>query len=328
MSWQLNKRRRFLGLVCVLAVVAGVAALQAQIQRQTLYLMAYDKKGFAITDLKASELAFGEKLKDVEMPGTVVSLEPYQWPLKVTVLVDNGVGALGSTDAFNNLTQYRAGLKAFFKTLPPDLEVTLISTAPNPRYLVRPTTDEVQILKNVDLLVPENEAYGRFTESLDEYAERLDADFKRLTKEERQPYIPVVVAIGTTGIDGGRIEPTRVTKTIESLRKYGVWTNFIMVSAPASTQPENEGGTVLIAKTIQEQTGGQYHALAGASATRITSLLPELAQKIAARHLKQTLQYRVTLERPEGATGPLGPFSMKLSREGVSYLLSVNGIYP
>jgi len=327
MSWQLKKRWRFLGLACVLALAAGVAALHAQ-NKQTLYLLAFDKKGFAVTDIKAAELQFVEKIQEKETPGTVVSVEPYKWPLKVTVLVDNGVGGVGGTDGFDNLTQYRSGLKAFFKTLPPDVEVTLIATAPNPRYLVRPSTDEVQILKGVDLLSPENEAYGRFTEALEEYAARLDAEFKRLTTEERQPYIPVLVVIGTTGQDGGRIEPTRVTKMIESLRNYGTWTNFIMVSAPASTQPENEGGTVLIAKAVQETTGGSYFPLAGSSATRVTTLLPELAQKIAARHLKQTLQYRVTLERPEGATGPMGPFGIKLTREGVSYLISANGTYP
>jgi hypothetical protein len=328
------------GIACAAAavLVAGAATVLRAQQRFDIFLLAFDNKGFAVTDLKAEELQFREDDK----PGTVVRLDRYRWPVKVTVLVDNGrggvagvgtgslAGAGGTADcSSNNLVHYRNGLKKMFEALPTDVEVTLIATAPNPRYLVKPTADPVQIQKGVNLLVPDNEFVGRFTDSLTEYAQRLDIEFKQLTREERPPYLPVLVVVGSTAVDGSHIERDRAQRMLNSLRNYGVWTNFVMVSPCSRAAIDlDEGNTVLVAKAVQEATRGRYESIASGGTSRLATLLPEIGQQIASRHLKQMLQYRVTLERPAGATGNFGNTGISLAREGVQYLMSLDGTYP
>jgi hypothetical protein len=334
----LFRSRRGIACAAAIVIVGAAAAVLCAQQRFDIFILAYDSKGFAVTDLKADELHFREDDK----PGTVVRLDRFRWPVKVTVLVDNGRGGAagvgtgtnagdgGTSDCSStNIVHYRNGLKKLFETLPGDIEVTLIATAPNPRYLVRPTTDQVQIQKGVSLLVPDTEFIGRFVDSLSEYTQRLDLEFKQLTREERPPYVPVLVVIASSSLDGSQFELTRASRMMESLRNYGVATNFIMVS-PCSRAAVNldEGTPVLIAKKAQEITRGRYDAIAHAGTSRLASLLPEIGQQITARHLKQTLQYRVTLERPAGATGNFGNTGMSLSREGVQYVMSLDGTYP
>jgi len=337
MSPYFRSRRRIACAVAMVIVAATAAVLRAQ-QRFDIFLLAFDSKGFAVTDLKANELQFREDDK----LGTVVSLDRYRWPVKVTVLVDNGRGGAagvgtgtnagdgGTADcSSNNLVHYRNGLKRLFEALPNDVEVTLIATSPNPRYLVKPTSDQVQIQKGVSLLVPDYEFVGRFVDSLTEYTQRLDLEFKQLTREERPPYVPVLIVIASSSLDGSQFELTRASRMLESLRNYGVATNFIMVS-PCSRATVNldEGTPVLIAKKAQEVTRGRYDAIAHAGTSRLATLLPEIGQQIAARHLKQMLQYRVTLERPAGAIGNFGNTGISLSREGVQYVMSLDGSYP
>lgn len=334
MFWVLRKRSRLLCTICVFGVLAGAAILHAQ-RRIELYLLAFDNEGYPVVDLKATELQF----KEGETAGNVVSIERYRWPVKVTILVDNGTGGVSGTggagrptsdaSVYDNINQYRNGLKKFVEALPSDVAVSILTTAPAPRHLVKNSTDPVQIRKAVDLVAPDHESVGRFTDSLTEYSERLNVEFKGLTKEQRPPYLPVLVSIGSTGLDGSRVEIERVSKMIDSLRNFGVWTNFMMVSPSSmSANPENEGGTVLIAKAVQDATRGSYTPIASSATTRLTTLLPELARKIAIRHVKQTLQYRVVLERPETATGPLGNTQMSVSRAGVNYVMSLDGSYP
>ena len=339
------RRRRWLvgGLAIVVASVAATV-LRAQ-SRFDIFLLAFDDKGLAVIDLELKDFQFRESEKN----GTVVRVAPFQWPLKLTVLVDNGRGGVagvgtgvtsdnrvadgaqsspGPDCSVNNLVHYRNGLKKLFETLPRDVEVTLVATAPNPRYLVRPTTDQVQIQKGVSMLVPETEFAGRFTDSLTEYSARLDIEFKNLTREERPPYQPVLIVIGSTALDGSQIERDRAVKMINSLRNYGVVTHFIMVSPCSMSNDVDEGGPVLVAKATQEATRGRYDAIAAGSTTRLTTLLPEIGTRIASRHRKQILQYRLTLERPEGLTGPFANTEISLSRPGVQYIMSLDGTYP
>jgi len=330
-------RQRIVVASTVIAVVLGAAFMHAQARRFEFYLLPFTDTGGAVVDLKATDLHY----REANQEGNVVSVEPYKWPVKLTVLVDNGAGGAGGVGGagrdftstasfFDNTVHYRQGLKRLFETLPPDLEVTLIATAPNPRVIVKPTMDPVQIAKGTDLIVPDQEFLGRFTDSLTEYAERLDAEFKGLTREERPPYVPVLITVGSTGLDGSRIEKERTERMLNTLHKYGVQTYCIMLSPPVvSDVPENEGGTVLIAHLVKEVTNGRYDSIAASASSRLMSLLPEIGKKIAGRHLKQTFQYRVTVERPEGQTGTFSQDTgISLSRSGVRYLLSPDGSYP
>jgi hypothetical protein len=56
-------------------------------------------------------------------------------------------------------------------------------------------------------------------------------------------------------------------------------------------------------------------------------VLPKWGQELAGIHTKQTNQYRVVLERPAGATGPLNPanLDLRLNMANVNAAVSGNG---
>jgi len=302
-----------LSVLCL--VVSGVISLwSVAVHGQQLfqvYIAAMDAKGMPVTDLKPEDVL----MMEAGAAGRIVRLERFSWPVKVTVLVDNGPT---TQDA---LAHYRTGLRRFFDALPPDIEVSLIATAPNPRWLARRTMDPVQIRKGVDLLTSD-EGFARSNDAFVEYAERLDADFKNLSAEQPRPYLPVLLSIGSNGRDGSTVMRDPLMKMLNSLVRHRVMVNIAMLSIGGAAGL-NDGTHVFVAKAAQELTKGRYEALAASS--RLTTLLPEMGQQIAATHVKQTTQYRVTLERPAGASGPLRDLRISIGREGLKYIVTADG---
>ena len=309
-----------------IGIVAASVALHGQ-EQFAIYLFAVDQKGTPILELKTSDIT----IKEDAGPSTIVSISRFGWPLRVTVLVDNGPR---TGDA---LVHYRTGLKKFFAALPPNVRVSLIATAPNPRWLIRETTDKVQIEKGVNLITPD-EGLGRFSDSLIEYAERLDNEFSRVSAEQLPPYLPVLVSIATTHQDGSDVRRDSNLKMITSLVKHRVWTNMIMVSPSRSlTQPGglpvveyDEGQNAEIAKTVQEVTRGRYVPITGSGTSALSStILPQLAQDVSLRYIRQMTQHRIVMERPAGASGPMKNFALTLlNHPGAKIVVSTSGSMP
>jgi hypothetical protein len=318
-------RARAASLLSLVLVAASVALFGQE--QFAIYVFAVDRAGAPVLELNTSDLAIREDVG----PSNVVSVRRYGWPLKVTVLVDNGPR---TSDA---LVHYRTGLKKFFGGLPPDIPVSLIATAPNPRWLIRDTKDRLQIDKGLGLITPD-EGLGRFSDALVEYAERLDEEFGRVSTEQLPPYLPVLVSIATTNQDGSEVRRDSNIKMVTSLIKYRVWTNMIMVSpGRSSNEPgglpiveDGEGQNAQIAKTVQEVTRGRYFPMTASGTSALSStILPELAQQVALRYIKQMAQHRVVLERAEGAKGPMKNFALTLLHHpGAKIVFSTDGNMP
>jgi hypothetical protein len=318
-------------LTASVALCAGlaIAALAVYAQEQSaLYVFATDAEGIPILDLTAKDLSIREDKGE----STIVSVQRYGWPLKVTVLLDNGPGTA------EMLVHYRTGLQKFFKGLPPEVPVSLIATAPNPRWLVRETRDRVQIEKGVGLITPESADGGlaRFSDALIEYSRRLDEEFRNVSSEQLPPYLPVLVSISTTNQDGSHVQRETNLKMITSLRKHRVWTNFIVINpsrAPSFGDPltvtYDDGQVAEIAKVTQDATGGRYVPIGGSATSSLsTTLLPQLAADITLRYIKQMTQHRVVLARPEGASGPMKNFKLELKRPKAQLVVTTDGIIP
>ena len=309
-----------------IALVATVVALRAQ-EQASLFVFAVDRGGVPLLEIAPSDLAIQEDAGRA----SIVSVRRFGWPLKVTVLLDNGPR---TTDS---LVHYRTGLKRFFAGLPPNVPVSLIATAPNPRWLVREATDPVQIERAVNLITPD-EGLARFSDSLIEYAGRLDEEFRRVSKEQMPPYLPVLVSIATTHQDGSEVTRQANLKMLLSLRQHLVWTNMIMVSpVRLATSPgglpiidTDEGQNAEIAKAVQEVTRGRYMPVTGSGTSALMStILPELAQSISGRYIRQMTQHRVVLERAAGAKGPMRNVAVSLfGHEGAKLVISADGSMP
>jgi len=145
-------------------------------------------------------------------------------------------------------------------------------------------------------------------------------------------------SIANTHQDGSEVRRDANLKMVTSLRKHRVWTTMIMV-APGRVQTEpgglpvvgvDEGQNAQIAKTVQEVTRGRYVPITGSGTSGLTStILPELAQEIAVRYLRQMTQHRIVFERPEGAKGTMKNFSLALlNRPGARITVSTDGAMP
>lgn len=310
--------------------VAGLVTMGAAVQGQdpsVIYLLAIGGTGRPVLNLQASDIAIREDVG----PSTIIGVRRFGWPIRVTVLVDNGPR---TSDA---LVHFRTGLKKFFAGLPPGIPVSLIATAPNPRWLFRETTDRVQIEKGVNLITID-EGLGRFSDALIEYAGRLDEEFRKVEGPQLPPYLPVLVSIATTHQDGSRVLRESNLKMLTSLRQHRVWTTMIMMApGRALTEPggppvvdADEGQNAEIAKIVQEVTRGRYVPITGSGTSAlVSSILPELAQEIALRYIKQMTQYQITFERPADATGPMKNFSLSLrNHPGAKVVVSTDGAMP
>lgn len=322
------RRRRLFVPASVL--VASLLALGAAVfgqEQSAIYLLAIDRKGAPLLDLRASDIAIKEDVG----PSTIVSVRRFGWPLRVTVLVDNGPR---TSEA---LVHYRTGLTKFFAGLPPDVPVSLIATAPNPRWLFRETKDRVQIATGVNLITVD-EGLGRFSDALVEYAKRLDEEFRTVEPSQLPPYLPVLVSIATTHQDGSYVRRESNLKMVTSLRRHRVWTTMIMVApGRALTEPGglpvvgvDEGQNAEIAKTVQEVTRGRYVPITGSGTSALgSSILPGLAQEIALRYISQMTQHRIVFERPATANGPMKNFSLSLlNHPGAKIVVSTDGAMP
>ncbi|MGH9145607.1 MAG: VWA domain-containing protein [Vicinamibacterales bacterium] len=291
-----------------LCLVAWLAVtVQAQ-QTQQLFLSVLDPSGAPVTDLRQDEVTV---LED-GMKRETLKVEPVNWPIKLAVLVDNG--------AFANtgLVLLRNGLRAFFEKLPDGIEMSLVTLNPQPRAVVRPTTERQKLIQGVDLITPDSGA-ARFAEGLLEAVNRFDKD-----KSER---FPVIMVIGTDGAEGSSFRERDVERLSKTITENAVTVHIVMLSLAGDRASAASGSLqVQLGLALTEQTGGRYESIA--AATRLSTLLPEFGELIAKSHLRQSHQYRITYVRPAGAGVPSQGISATTAREGLVGILSLDGRVP
>jgi hypothetical protein len=298
-----------LGAAVILSAAIGGANLDAQ-TLPSIFVRLTDGAGAPVSDLRPEEIVVLED--GVER--ITVTVEPIDWPITLTVLVDN------SRSVTRALGQIREGLRGLFNALPGGLEVELLTTAPQPRFLVRRTTDQVALLDGIDLISPDSGA-AAFVDALVEASDRI--------VDNDAPHFPVVLMVATNGPDpslsGGidRKFQRLQRQTIDKPATYHV----IVWSAPGSTLGQVDGAVqTLVGSQMTTITSGRYEAIVATS--RFTTLLPEIGAQIAMSHARQSTQYRVSYLRPAGASPPEQGISAQVTRVGVSALLSFDGRIP
>jgi hypothetical protein len=304
---------RFVALVVAVLGFSGISAAQAP-QTFQFAVSASDASGAPVTDLKPEEVVMTEN--GVRQP--VVKVEPLSVPIKLTIAVDNGAA---STDA---LVHYRAGLTGLVEALPPDVEITLITIAPQPRTVLRPTTDRAQAVRAINGFAPE-QAAPRFSDALVEYSQRL----QRETRDRKiAPYVPVMIMLSTTSVQQTSYEPPEVTKAANFLVARRARLNIIVMSArtgqATSAETLNTSVQAIVGMPIVKATNGRYEALPVSS--QLATLLPEWGKDLAALHRRQTNQVRVTVERKQA--GDLQNPRIELARTGLNGQVTIDGFLP
>ncbi len=283
---------RALLLAVVTLVISAAPGVFAQ-QQFRLFATLIDDKGAPATTVQPGDLKITENSADAK----VIKIEPVNWPVKLQLLVDNGIGMGGE-----NLPQLRSGLRALIESMPEGTEITFISTAPQPRTLVKATTDRQMVLQGLDRLSPDSGA-GRFVESLAEATQRIEKD--------TTDYFPVIVSVGTTSGDNSVLDRD-VERMMNRLRDRPTTVHVVLL---ANNNSRSGGANqVNIGLNVTQFTHGKYENIN--SGSRLATLLPEIGKLVATSYPKEGGKYLVTVERPSGASGELNKVSIA-TRNGI-----------
>jgi len=276
-------------------VVLSGGALVGQEQFTLLASFVERGSGQPVETLTSADVSVTED----GVTGTVLKVEPVVRTVKVQVLIDNGSGV------GRNIGELRNGVRQLLEALPPDVETTLVTTSPQPRFLVRATKNREELLKGVDRLAPDTGS-GRFTESLAEAAERANKDKDAFT---------VIIAAGTTSGDG-RILESDMQRALDQVGRKPMIVHVLLYAGEKSAT----GGVtqVDVGERVAQMTGGRYEFIN--SMNRYVTLMPELGAEVAKQLTGNTRQFRVTVQRPAGKRGDLGKVSVSSPSKTVSGL--------
>jgi hypothetical protein len=282
-------------LPVLVAVVLSGTALGAQEQFTLLASFVERGSGSPVETLTPADVSVTED----GLTATVVKVEPVVRSVKVQVLIDNGAGV------GRNIVALRNGVRRLLEAMPPDVDTTLVTTSPQPRFLVRATKNRDELLKGVERLTPDSGS-GRFTESLAEAGERANKDKDAFT---------VIIAAGTTSGDGKILE-SDMRRALEQVGRKPMIVHVLLYAGERSSS----GGVtqVEVGERAAQMTGGRYELIN--SMNRYSTLLPELGAEVAKQLSGNTRQFRVTVQRPEGKRGELGKVSVSSTSKTVSGL--------
>ena len=276
-------RVRFLvPLVVVCLCVAGVRAQQQFTVITTMLDPATNEPPEAVPpgDVRLTE--DGVQLK-------VLKVEAVNRTVKAQLLIDNGVG-IGS-----NLSQLRSGLRGLVEKLPPDVETSIYTTAPQGRVLQRATKNREELLKAVDRLTPDS-ATGRFTESITEAAERANKEKDAFT---------VIIMAGTMSGDAGLPEGA-IKRLVSNVANRPLIVHVLLYAGERAAY----GGDaqIQVGESVTKMTGGRYEFINNMN--RYVTMLPEFGDGIAKQMIGSKRQFRITAQRADGKTGPMGKFTI------------------
>ena len=290
-------------LIPVLApMLASVLALQlalptaALAQKQiTLLATITDPSGAEITALEAKNIRVTENGN----PATVLKVEAVDRVPKVHLLIDNGIGI-----AQESFPEVRKGLRGLVDALPPTIEVSVVSTAPQPRRIEQGTKDRERIVKALDLLASDRGA-GRFIESLYEATQRIEKD-----KDSNN----VIVAVATTSGDLN-VRDSDIKKIQEHIATGRTRVHVLVLSGSLGTTASAGATQLDVGEVVAKNSGGRFEKLN--LPNRLATLLPEIGAEIAKSMGTSSRQFRITAERTE--SGNLGKLSL-----GVTGLIIAN----
>ena len=297
-------RRRLLASVAVLSCLTTSGA-RAQDQFQ-VYASIVDSAGAPAASLQPADI----RVMENGVEARVLRVESVSFPAKLQLLMDNGIGLGGG-----NIQILKDGVTGLINSLPDNLEVTIVTTAPQPRFLVRPTTDKAMMIEGLGRLAPDSGA-GRFVESLNEATQRIEKD--------KSDQFPVIISVATSSGDANVMERD-VKRIFERIQRKPTTVHVVLLN---STTGSASGGAnqTQVGMAVTEATRGRFENIA--AATRLATLLPEIGKQVAGSVEKQTNQFRITVERPANAKGDVGQVGASARSGLVLRGLSMDGRLP
>ena len=265
-------------------------------QEQLLYISATGVTGSPVSDLTAEEIVVQWDGEDTE----IVELELIEWPVQVTMMVDNGRGGREHID------QIRAGLKAFIAALPEGIEMALVATSDEVLSVTDYTSDKAALTAGVDEMERGNDdAY--FLDAMIAAAETVAA--------AQREFFPVFVNLATDENEGSEGDQAA----------FEAMVNTVVTNAGTVHGDADQSVQALVGPIGQQTPGGSYEAIA--DVTTLEANMTALAEDIARKNGVVSVQYRVRYNPPADA-GPAPGISVGSSRAGLNLIPTIDGNLP
>jgi hypothetical protein len=257
--------RRMVGCLAMLLVALLTTSVSAQRITRRVFVSAR-ADGAPVLDLTAADFQIIENGTKREVTRAALGKPP----MRIVLMVDSS-GAVPQM-----LNHFRAGLNAFFDTLPPEHEVVFISTGGQIRIRVQPTTDRAAL----------KAAAGRFSADggANSFVETLLESDRRFLRPVTQ--WPVIVFVTTD--NGFATQTPRVKEYnafIQSFMQRGGSAHGIIIKGAASNQ------IAYVAENLVLNTRG-VHKVVNQS-TAVESDLKEIAERLTADHAKMANVYEI-----------------------------------
>ena len=298
----------------MIGVAAAGGVLVGQSRTFQFFVKVTDSAGRPVAELRPEDVA----MEELGVRQTIARVERLPVPVRVTIAVDN------SADSASAIAHYRSGLAGLVEKLPSDVDVSLLTTTPQPRTVLRATADRALVAKAIGGFGSEPGA-PRFSDTIVEFGRRLrdEAKDKRIG-----PYRPVLVMLSTTAVEQGSYETPEINQAIEFLtaRRAKLYVAMLSTRTGQAAVPDtiNASLQAVIAMPLVKSTEGRYEPLAASN--RLVTLLPEWGKELADLHARQIDQFRVTVER--AADGPLQSPRAGTARPDLRGTVTLDGYLP
>jgi hypothetical protein len=280
-----------------------------------IYASVVDAGGTAVRSLDVSDV----RVLEDGAEATVTKVERLDWPVKLQLLLDNGVGLGGGS-----IQSLKIGAQGLLDALalPEYLQVTIVTTAPQPRLLVRAAAGHAALERGLELVAPDTRV-GRFVESLLEATERVELD--------ASDYFPVIVSVATTSGDR-RMKESDVERILARLAARPTTVHVVLYTggpqgasqaAYVQGSPFAGANQFRVGSAVAKFSGGTYESINNAA--RLESLLPAIGENVAAAVERYRQQFRITALRPASASGPTGTVNVRVQPPLATVGLSFDG---
>ena len=278
----------------------------AEAQEHVLHVAVADADGNPVSGLAEGDIVVQWDGENME----TIRFEPIDWPVRLTVFVDNSGAAVGV------VPQIREGLRSLLRVLPAEIEVAVLTLARQPRWITRHTADRAELERGIPNITPDGGTSMRFLDALVEEAGRIDDD------DERE-YYPVIVMVSADGVDNSSSQQGRVDRMVERMVNNAVEVHTLLfvsgMGRGAAAQQFNIGNALM------QVTRGSFERIA--VGTAIVEKLTELGRDIARKHGFVSNQYRITYRQPRNASAQPA-IGVATRRQGLQMLATLDGNVP
>ena len=293
---------RSLALAATIASAVVPAGVDAQ-ELGHFYAEVVDRSGAPVLDLTALDFSIVKDGVELEVVSVTLDLSDGPVPMKIALLVDN-------SRLFNALNPLRAGLRAFFDSLPSLHEVSLFTIGGHIHRRTGFTADRNVLKDAADLIFPALNA------GLDDDLGVVLLDGVRETWERRfvgdEPF-PVFLLVLAEGFEGsGYYSRRQIDNLVAELRHGGVTIHTVLFGPIRS----GRAGTSQLALYLTSMLGGAYETVILPSG--LPRVLERLASRMSEHHARLSKRHRVVYRLSDP---PEGPFSVTVRRAGVNLQL-------